>query len=246
MNDNRVGNGHHHNVRNQHQLEARNGPLDVLVNSESAHIQEFRLYRELSREIEKNKNSRVRYVDSGIYQRNQQQQQQTPATAPPDSRYSNQPSSSSEIQSGALNIGPGQVAGSSKVSSSNNKVKQSLSSSSAASSSNRTQIQASSSNRFNQDNDEDKISFGGGLANNRDDARRTSVEHQNRTIFLDDDDDKAERKAVFLGGDCQVCLLKGLRDDLMDVTRVIQEKNEQLLSELNAKRSRAFFERLDQ
>lgn len=228
MNDNRVGHASHHMIRNHsHQHEPSN-ELDVLASSESAHIQEFRLYRELSREIEKNSNDRVRYVDSELYQRNQQQ-------STTDPRYSN-PSCSSEVQSATLNIGPPH-AGSSKA-----KVKQSLSSSSSSSSS-KTQVQAPSSNRFHANNDElERSSYG----TERPTPNGMRQMNQKQIICNSTSDENSKHKAIFLDGNCQVCLIKGLRDDLMHVTRVIQEKNEQLLTELKAKRSRAFSERLGQ
>lgn len=168
MNDNRVENGLHGRV------------LDVLANSESAHIQEFRLYRELSREIEK-KNDRLRYVDSGIYQRNQQRQHHQQ-----DKRLSD-PSSSTDIdQRGVAQVGSSSEAGA--------KTKPSPS----AATTNRTL--------------------------NPDDAERTSL--------------RGELGAVFMDGNCQVCLIKGLRDDLTHVTKVIQEKNKQLALELRARNSK--------
>lgn len=44
------------------------------------------------------------------------------------------------------------------------------------------------------------------------------------------------------GGSCQVCLIKEVRQDLINVTKIIQERNEQL-SKLKARHLRSFFER---
>ena len=53
----------------------------------------------------------------------------------------------------------------------------------------------------------------------------------------------AKNGATMHDGSCQVCLIKGLKDDLITITKVIQERNEQLTSKLKARRMRSFFER---
>lgn len=42
---------------------------------------------------------------------------------------------------------------------------------------------------------------------------------------------------------CQVCLVKELRQDLMNLNKIIKDRNDQLMTKLKAKRLRSFFER---
>lgn len=42
---------------------------------------------------------------------------------------------------------------------------------------------------------------------------------------------------------CQVCLVKEVRQDLMNLNKIIKDRNDQLMTKLKAKRLRSFFER---
>lgn len=42
---------------------------------------------------------------------------------------------------------------------------------------------------------------------------------------------------------CQVCLVKEVRQDLMNLNKIIKDRNDQLMTKLRAKRLRSFFER---
>lgn len=52
----------------------------------------------------------------------------------------------------------------------------------------------------------------------------------------------SQERTLNMDGDCQVCVIRGLKDDLTNITKIIQDKNEQL-AKLKAKRMRSFFER---
>lgn len=196
----------------QHESSARQGKMldtrnetDMLVHSESPQIQEFRLYRELSREIQKNPSDRSRYIDSEIYSRNQD--------------------GHSEIQSATVNIGLNQQSSATSSSSSNCK--------DASSSTTKSSPKNSKNHQNNHHNQ--AIVAGSELDDQRHQADRGSESMSAR--------EAKNHATMFLDGNCQVCLIKELRDDLTHVTRVIEERNEQLSSKLKAKRLRTFFER---
>lgn len=194
-------NGHLH----LNQTTTATNEVDMLVHSESAQIQEFRLYRELSREIEKNSNDRVRYVDSDVYLRHNHPQT---TSQPLDLSGAN---NSQETQSATLNIG--------------------LSSPARQLFKTKSSEDERTSDGFHDDHTKHQR-----RRSEAPDTPHTHAGHHSKSH-------KANSALVSEEGHCQVCLIKGLRDDLTQVTKEIQERNEQLSSKLKARRLRTFFER---
>lgn len=194
MGNNRFGHQHRHHNGNNSNTEQFN-EIDMLIHSESPQIQEYRLYRELSKEIEKNAGDRVRYVDSEIYLRSQPDRAYALATGP------------SETQSAIINLSAPQLDG--------NRVHQNIKS---------ELIRGSSSYRQSPSKYEG-----------------TSKDHTD--INSGESDEVRGDKKIFIDGNCQVCLVKELKDDLTNITKVIQKRNEQLTSRLKDRRLRAVFER---
>ena len=208
MGDNRLGHHSHQQHHNNHSSNSKNinsnhnnlepcNEVDMLIHSESPQIQEFRLYRELSKEIEKNSSHRDRYVESELYSRSQQD------------RYS-APSGSSETQSAIINISSPPQAPGNKLHQFNNELHKS-----------------SPTNHQLPWKCE-------GTSRGMSDIKSSELEDAHR-------DDK--RHQLVVDGNCQVCLVKELKDDLTNITKIIQERNEQLTSKLKARRLRTFFER---
>lgn len=199
MGDNRVAHQHHQNQIQRNSTATNSNVVDMLVHSESPQIQEFRLYRELSKEIEKSSQDRIRYVESEIYSRGADGCQQA------TERYSAPAGSSSERPQRAIRCTTPQIGAKLKP--------------------NQSPVKATH------------------------DAPSTSRETNETTLLksIVDSDGRAAQEAqgstLVDGGNCQVCLIKELKDDLTNVTRLIQERNEQLTSKLKARRLRTFFER---
>lgn len=178
----------------------------MLFHSERPEVQEYRLYRELNKEIEIEKEKdRVRYAESKPHLR------ANSVSGAGGSGYSqlvqkySVPSGSSEVQSAIINISTTQQASGSKL-----KPQQSPS---------KSIYEASSSTK-----DPNEIL----LKSNCDPSGHAVPSNQ---------------KSVVVGGNCQVCLIRELKDDLTNVTKLIMERNEQLTSKLKAKRLRTFFEK---
>jgi len=142
------------------------------------------LYRELSKEIEKQSADRQRYLNSDIYAKARER-------SPTSSR-------SSEIQTTTVNIEPTYQ-------------------------SNRTTPKVNPINHASS-----------GLSPGTND---------NGVDFNEVKNEMNDLRALDTDGNCQVCVVKKLREDLTNITKVIQERNDQLTSKLKAKRMRSFFER---
>lgn len=192
-------NGGQQNLRNT----SVNNEVDMLVHSESPQIQEFRLYRELSREIEKNNHERVRYTDSELYIRG-------------DGNSNNNPDQSGSVSD---------IHGVNKNNHFNtisqvgdNKTKTTH------------QLSVKASNNLTVSSSTSKEMTSQMMKSNGD--KDLSTKRQ-----------ESQRKSHPNNRNCQVCLIKELKDDLIDVTKIIQERNEQLTSKLKSRRLRTFFER---
>lgn len=196
------------------------GPLinDFCVNyvlssrSESPRVQQILLHQKLREEIEKNSSGKVRYVDSELYLRNQER---------------SQASAGSEVQSATLNIG---LVPSSTIQTTTN-FKQSS----------RIPINSISSIATTRDS---KLS-------NRDDQHQQQ-HHQMAGVsmpkgdaadmIVSENNGQHRRESNAGSADCQVCRVKEVREDLMKLNKMIQERNVHF-SELKAKCLRSYFRR---
>lgn len=73
--------------------------------------------------------------------------------------------------------------------------------------------------------------------NSRDDVTMEDVDLNSSSVGVD-----GNGRPAMADANCQVCLIREVKDGLVNVTKIVQERNEQL-SKLKARHLRSFFER---
>lgn len=201
-------------------------------------MQQILLHQRLREEIEKNSNGKVRYVDSELYLRNQELRRSPNCAA---NLVAN-----SEVQSATLNIGlPSSTTTTTTHNNNNAKSaptttnKQSALSSSGSNS--RIPITSAITSVASR-SDLHRIPSSG-----RDDQQAAAIEASTLPGYSSTDlmpgdningigahshNRRSSRQPV--SGDCQVCRIKEVREDLMNLNKIIQERNVHF-SELKAK-----------
>lgn len=65
-----------------------------------------------------------------------------------------------------------------------------------------------------------------------------NIDQDDKSIKLNNNDNKQER----VNRNCQVCIIQEVREDLMKINKIVQERNEQI-TKLKARCLRSYFER---
>lgn len=180
--------------------------------SESPRVQQIILHQKLKEELEKNSNGRIRYVDSELYIRNNQRS--------PNSGISDLSAKTSKHNQfgGGGNSSP--------------KISKQTSIAGAVKASPIDSGNNSSGAKLDRDLSSDRTAL--------QDSSSVATKDQ---LLQDNDRNGCKLQA---GGssskNCQVCFIKEVRQNLMNINKAVQERNEQI-SKLKARCLRSHFER---